>query len=754
MVQVRKSFPARKDGSLDVDAWIDLLVGFGDADDCERMRHACAMAAEAERNDVSVSRYGKIKCFTAGLEMATILSELHLDETALIAAVIYRAVREQHVHLDVVRKKLGQDVAQLVEGVLRMAAISAYRGGGESVLGQQQKQAENIRKMLVAMVDDVRVGVLKLAERTQAIRSVKNHPAERQRKVAQEVFDIYAPLAHRLGIGQIKWELEDLSFRYLHASDYAQIAELLKEKRITREGYIDNVIDMVGQKLAPTGIKASISGRAKHIYSIWRKMRRKGVPFEQLYDLRAIRILVPEISDCYTCLGLVHTTWRNIPAEFDDYIANPKPNGYRSLHTAVVGPENKVVEVQIRTSEMHQEAELGVCAHWLYKGTDTDSSAGSYEQKIEWLREVLKLHDEAGEDPDHIDFQNAISKNIENDRVYVLTPKGHVIDLHRGSTPVDFAYHIHTEVGHKCRGARINGRIAPLNTVLRNGQQVEVITGKEAKPNRDWLRPSLGFLHSSSARAKVSAFFRRQERGEKIASGRQILEKELKRLHLTSLDVKLLAKEFSFAVVDDFYAKLGSSELGVGQVVRRAELIFQGQNRSQPSLFAEPSRKQVDVIGEVAKKADGETEVAVSGVGNLLTTQAGCCRPVPGDEVIGYVSTQRGITVHRKDCSEFLLMENAQPERVLPVTWDAEAKNFYSAVLQIEAYDRTGLLSDITGLLSAMRVNVTGLNTHSDQQKQVATMRVTLEIVDLQQLARIIGRLGTLPNVISVERYS
>ncbi len=753
MVQVRKKYPRLEDDSLDVDAWIDTLNGFSQEEQRNAMRLACEMAANAERNDKNVSRFGKIKCFSAGLEMATILSELHLDEPTLIAAIVYRAVREQHIQLEVVRKKLGKEIAILIEGVLRMASISAYRADGEDVLGQNQRQTENIRKMLVAMVDDVRVGVLKLAERTQAIRSVKNHPEARQRKVAQEVFDVYAPLAHRLGIGQIKWELEDLSFRYLQPDDYAQIAELIKEKRIDRDAYIENVIDEVNQKLLAQGINASISGRAKHIYSIWRKMSRKGVPFEQLYDLRAIRILVGEVSECYAALGVVHTAWRNIPREFDDYIASPKSNGYSSLHTAVVGPDSKVLEIQIRTHKMHEEAELGICAHWLYKGTDTDSKAESYEKKIGWLREVLAWHEEAGGNFNRSEFKRAVTNHIESDRVYVLTPQGHVVDVQKGSTPVDFAYHIHTEVGHKCRGAKLNGRMVPLNTVLKNGQQVEIITGKESRPNRDWLRPSLGFLVSARARAKVRAYFHRQERGEKIAVGRQLLDRELSRLSLTSVDYKLLAKEFGFDKVDDFCVALASSYIGTTQVVRKAERLFNLAEETQQSLFADPANAGVNQSHLHESKTPG-TEVSVSGIANLLTTQAGCCKPVPGDDVVGYVSTQRGITVHRKDCPEFAQMEQAQPERVLPVNWDNATKERYAVDILIEAYDRTGLLGDITGVLSAMRVNVSGLNTQTNAQTQLATMKVSLEIVDLDQLGRIMGRISTVASVLKVERYN
>lgn len=756
MVQVRKTYPRLDDGSLDVDAWIDTLVGFEQVEQRDAMQIACELAANAEQNDIRVSRYGKVKCFTAGLEMATILSELHLDEPALIAAVVYRAVREQHIQLEVIRKKLGDEVASLIEGVVKMAAISAYQGDKddvdkESVLGEQ-KQADNLRKMLVAMVDDVRVAVLKLAERTQAIRSVKNHPSERQRKIANEVFHVYAPLAHRLGIGQIKWELEDLSFRYIQPEEYARIAALLKEKRIDRDAYIDEVIEEVQQKLLAQGIASSISGRAKHIYSIWRKMERKDVPFEQLYDLRAIRILVDKVSDCYAALGVIHTAWRNIPSEFDDYIANPKANGYSSLHTAVIGPENKVLEVQIRTHDMHEDAELGICAHWLYKGTDTRSKAGSYEDKIGWLREVLEWHEEAGVSIHQNEFEKTIARNVENDRVYVLTPQGHVVDVQHGSTPVDFAYHIHTEVGHKCRGAKINGRMVPLNTKLKNGQQVEIITGKEARPNRDWMRPSLGFLNSSRARAKVRAYFQRQDRDEKISVGKELLDKELKRLSLTSIDTKLLAKEFGFSKVDDFCAGLASGDVSTTQMVRKAERLFDLGSDSQGSLFADLSN-----LGEKEKQFFGPggkgTEVSVSGVANLLTTQAGCCKPVPGDEVIGYISTQRGITVHRRDCEEFAIQERAQPERVLPVNWDNATKKLYNVDVFIEAYDRTGLLGDITGLLSSMRVNVTGLNTQTDPKTRIATMRISVEIGDLNELGKIIGRISTVSSVLKVERY-
>src|SRR5690606_26315586 len=391
-----------------------------------------------------------------------------------------------------------------------------------------------------------------LAERTCAIRAVKDLP-ERRYRIAREIAEIYAPLAHRLGIGHIKWELEDLSFRYLHADSYKKIARLLDEKRLDRQSYIENVITELREALARAGITAEFSGRAKHIYSIWRKMQRKGIGFSQVYDIRAVRVLVPEMRDCYGALGIVHGLWRNVPNEFDDYVANPKDNGYRSLHTAVIGPEGKVLEVQIRTFDMHEEAEFGVCAHWRYKGADSDrKSVGSYEEKIAWLRQVLEWHEETGADADLAEqFTRA------QDRVYVFTPDGHVVNLAQGSTPLDFAYHIHTEVGHRCRGAKVNGRIVPLAYMLQTGEQVEILTGKENAPRRDWLQPNLGYLKSSRTRAKVQAWFRQQAREDNIVAGRNLLEKEFKRLALTSLDYKAVAERVRCATVEDMYAQVG-----------------------------------------------------------------------------------------------------------------------------------------------------------------------------------------------------
>ena len=746
MVQVRQTYPKLASGALDTDSWLMSMPGFDSDDTARRMVIAAELAATAKAdNAATAANHSSIGCFDAGLEMVGILADLHMDEEVLIAAVIYRAVRENRVSIEVVESRLGAEVSGLVQGVLKMAAISTLRTETSPVLGQGNAQVENIRKMLVAMVDDVRVGLIKLAERTQAIRAVKNHPdPEKQIRVAREVFDIYAPLAHRLGIGQIKWELEDVSFRYLEPQAYGSIASMLDEKRLDREQYIGQVITLVEEKLKQADIEATVSGRAKHIYSIWRKMQRKGVSFDQVYDIRALRIMVPQLKDCYASLGIIHTLWRNIPREFDDYIANPKDNGYRSLHTAVIGPEAKVLEVQIRTEAMHEESELGVCAHWLYKGTDTNGNNQGYEQKVEWLRQVLEWHEETGGTADIADLAGELTQDFGKDRIYVFTPEGHVVDVPFGATPVDFAYHIHTEVGHRCRGAKVDGRIVPLSTVLRNGQKVEVITGSESRPNRDWLRASMGYLSSSRARSKVRAWFKQQARAQNVDAGRGLLERELKRLALTSVDYKVLTEKMHYNSVEDLCAALGAGDISASQVIRLAE-----------SLFGTPVEPQLKV-SKTAKPSSkrNNNSVTVLGVGNLLTQIAQCCKPVPGDDIAGYVTVSRGVTVHRKDCSHFLQVDSQQHERVIEVGWGAEKSDLYTVDIVIEAYDRTGLLSDISGLLAAMRVNVLNVNTHTDKDKHTADMRLTIEIHDIEELVRILARLGNMPNVINAERLN
>ncbi len=747
MVTVRNNQVIREDGSVDLDAWIERIKDKVEITDEAGLREVAEMAQQLE---TKASRDGttwaeNFSSFRTGLEIADILAELKLDTDALKAAVIYRAVREGQTSLGAVSKTAGNDIAKLVEGVLRMAAISTVmKTENRVVLGQATDQLDNLRKMLVAMVDDVRVALIKLAERTCAIRAVKEAPEQRKQKVASEVFNIYAPLAHRLGIGHLKWELEDLSFRYLQPDAYKSIAKLLDEKRLARDGYIKGVVDQLHEALARVGVESDISGRAKHIYSIWRKMKRKNIDFYQVYDIRAVRVLVPDIRDCYASLGVVHNIWQHIPREFDDYIATPKENGYRSLHTAVLGPEGKVLEVQIRTHDMHEEAELGVCAHWRYKEGSTGKS-DSYDEKIAWLRQVLEWQEELGDNA----LSSALSEfneEIVDERVYVFTPDGHVVDLAKGATPLDFAYHVHTEVGHRCRGAKVNGRIVPLNYPLHTGEQVEILKGSESRPSRDWLQSSLGFIGTSRARAKVVHWFKLQDRDRNIEDGRAILDREFKRLDVGKLNLDRVAQLLNLRSSDDLYASVGAGDIRISQVLNNIQEFSGDSSQRQQELLPVDTRKpRVNPI---------TSEFSINGVDNLMTSIAGCCKPVPGDEVVGYVSVGRGVTVHRKHCKELKRLLEIHGDRIVDVSWsrDGDGGETYPVEVYIKAYDRQGLLRDITQVLSNERVNVTAINTKSDQRDGTATMTLTMEINSLASLGNVLARVNQLSNVIEVRR--
>lgn len=745
MVQVRSPHPVNADGSINLELWLDHVLALDPALNRNALQAACECARDAEAASGKPSGWGDgSTSFTAGLEIAEILADLKLDQDSLVAAVLYRSVREEKISLDSVRTRFGSVVAKLVEGVLRMAAITASLNPRASVMLGGQTQVENLRKMLVAMVDDVRVALIKLAERTCAIRSVKGADEARRRAVAREVFDIYAPLAHRLGIGHIKWELEDVSFRYLEPDQYKRIARLLHERRVDREVYIKQVVEQLKVSLANTHIRAEVKGRAKHIYSIWRKMQKKGLQFSQIYDVRAVRLQVPEVGDCYTALGIVHSLWRHIPKEFDDYIANPKENGYRSLHTAVIGPEGKVLEVQIRTHAMHEEAELGVCAHWRYKGHDLKSASSSqYEEKISWLRQVLEWHEELG---DIGGLADQLRVDIEPDRVYVFTPDGHAIDLPSGATPLDFAYRVHTEVGHACRGAKVNGRIVPLNYQLHTGEQVEVITGKHSAPSRDWLNSNLGYVNTSRARAKIVHWFKLQARENNIEAGKAVLQRELSRLGLPEPDYQDLAERASLKTPDDLFAALGATDLRLSVVINLAQQQLEPERDSDEQALNRIPRKAP------CRRTGTTGEVQIQGVGNLLTQMAGCCQPLPGDPIVGYITQGRGVTVHRQDCEKALQLTNREPQRMIQVSWGPEPERTYPVDISVHAYDRAGLLRDISQILVNEKVNVITVNTQSNKVDSTAQMSLTIEIPHLDALGRLLGRISQLPNVIDVRR--
>lgn len=743
MVQVRAHQPVNTDGSINLEAWLDHVLSIDPALERDSLRQACelARAAEQKAQNTENAWADGASSFQTGLEIAEILADLKLDQDSLVAALVYRGVREGKISLAQVQTQFGSVVAKLIEGVLRMAAISASLNPRESAVVASQVQVDNLRKMLVAMVDDVRVALIKLAERTCAIRAVKNADEEKRYRVAREVFDIYAPLAHRLGIGHIKWELEDLSFRYLEPDQYKQIAKLLHERRMDREHFIAEVMAQLKSELADAGIKADISGRAKHIYSIWRKMKKKGLEFNQIYDVRALRVLVPEVRDCYTALGIVHTLWRHIPREFDDYIANPKENGYRSLHTAVIGPEGKVLEVQIRTHGMHEEAELGVCAHWRYKGTDVNSGSDHYEEKISWLRQVLEWHEELG---DIGGLADQLRVDIEPDRVYVFTPDGHAIDLPKGATPLDFAYRVHTEIGHKCRGAKINGRIVPLNYSLQTGEQVEIITSNQGTPSRDWLNGNLGYVTTSRARAKIVHWFKLQDRDQNVVAGRSLLERELNRMGLPSVDFERLAEKANLRTAEDLFASLGAGDLRLVQLVNLAQQLVE-PDRSQQQMELIPLRP-------AAPRSYRHGDVHIQGVGNLLTQVAGCCQPLPGDPIVGYITVGRGVTIHRQDCATALQLVGKEPERMIQVSWGPTPAQTYPVEISIRAFDRSGLLRDVSQMLMNEKINVLAVNTHSNKEDNTANMSLTIEIPGLDALGRLLGRISRLPNIIEVRR--
>ena len=744
MVQVRAHQPINDDGSINIEAWLEHVLSVDPALDRGALREACEFAREAEQQANAAKNLWTegASSFRSGLEIAEILADLKLDQDSLVAAVIYRCVREGKVPLALVHQRFGPVVAKLVEGVLRMAAISASLNPRDSLVLGSQAQVENLRKMLVAMVDDVRVALIKLAERTCAIRAVKEADDEKRQRVAREVFDIYAPLAHRLGIGHIKWELEDLSFRYLEPEQYKQIAKLLHERRLDREHYINEVMGQLRGELEATGVQADISGRAKHIYSIWRKMQRKGLQFSQIYDVRAVRVLVPQVRDCYTALGIVHTLWRHIPKEFDDYIANPKENGYRSLHTAVLGPEGKVLEVQIRTQSMHEEAELGVCAHWRYKGTDVKASSNHYEEKISWLRQVLEWHEELG---DIGGLAEQLRVDIEPDRVYVFTPDGHAIDLPKGATPLDFAYRVHTEIGHNCRGAKINGRIVPLTYSLQTGEQVEIITSKHGTPSRDWLNTNLGYVTTSRARAKIVHWFKLQDRDQNVAAGKTQLERELQRLALPHVDFEKLAEKANMKTSEDMFASLGAGDLRLAQLVNLAQQLV------------EPDRanEQLELIPRNALgfKPGKRGDIQIQGVGNLLTQMAGCCQPLPGDPIVGYITQGRGVSIHRQDCASVLQLTGREPERIIQVSWGPVPVQTYPVDVIIRAYDRSGLLRDVTQVLLNEKLNMLAVNTRSNKDDNTASISITVEIPGLDALGRLLGRISQLPNIIEARRH-
>ena len=749
MVQVRKLQPDPSQGYINTDAWVTQLQHTLGLEDTRMVRNACDLAQdialqadEAHRKSGSEETIGN--CFFAGLEIAEILAGLKLDSDSLVAGILCRAVRENRLSLAQVQEEFGETVAKLIEGVQQMDAITAAQESHDNVTLGGQDQVDNVRKMLVAMVDDVRVALIKLAERTWAIRAIKNESTEFKQRIAKQVSEIYAPLAHRLGIGYIKWELEDIAFRYLSPERYATIAKLLDGRRLDREEYISRVINLLESKLRDEQIEATVTGRAKHIYSIARKMDNKDIDFEQVYDASAVRVLVPEVKDCYATLGVVHSLWRLVPNEFDDYIAIPKPNGYRSLHTAVIGPEGKAMEVQIRTHAMHEEAEFGVCSHWQYKGADRKGKSHGYEEKIDWLRQVLQWHEEVG-DISHL--AEEMRFDVRSDRIYVFTPAGHVVDLVPEATPVDFAYRVHTEVGNHCRGARVNGVIVPLNHALNTGDQVEILTAEHATPRREWLNPSLGYTRVGRTRSKIQHWFKLQDKEVNADAGQAMIEREIQRLDLAGIDFDKLVNELHYENSEDMYADVGAGDLSVEQVMTVVQRLLVGyEDREQLALqlpVAESAQKPLSIGLEGSAMKPGS---------DAMTQVAECCHPMQGDECLGYVHQGYGVTLHRSDCEKVLRLAEEDPEHVVQVSWDGHAARRYGIDILVRALDRPRLLHDITGVLSRESVNLTSMTSHMDRRQGLVEFRMTIEVTGLVLLGRVLDKIGQLPNLVDVKR--
>ena len=671
-----------------------------------------------------------------GRAIAEILRELNLDYECVTAAILHTRQQFSRHPVEDLGRNFGPTIARLVAGLVKMDAIDEYRHASTSP-GKDRKQLERIKNLLLAMVEDVRVVLIKLAGHLVRMRNLRELDAEQRSDMARASLDVYAPLASRLGIRQFKWELEDLALRELEPETYQRLARQLQARRNDRERFIHQVVAKLSEELADAGIDARISGRPKHIYSIWRKMRDKQLSFDQVFDLRAVRVLVDELGDCYSALGVVHGLWTHISKEFDDYITNPKSNRYQSLHTAVIGPSGRTLEVQIRTHDMHAHAEFGVAAHWRYKAGETRRDA-DLQAKVDWLRQVLDWKEHG--DGDSGDLLDQLNTELLADRVYVVTPKGQIHDLPVGATPLDFAYQVHTDVGHRCRGAKINGAMVSLTHALRSGDQVEILTTRNAAPSRDWLNPHLGYLATTRARAKVRHWFRQQNYDENLSQGLEIFNRELKRFGVVEPDRAKLAARYNYKRFDDLLAGIGGGDVSPGQLAA----ALQAELPEKPPAPPHKPRQR--------PRATGDGDIRISGVGNLLTQIAGCCKPVPPEPILGYITRGRGVSVHRSDCANVLRLRVEDRARVIDVAWEESGKDTYPVALQLSAYDRAGLLRDITAVVASEEVNVAGLSSRTSQREQMAHVRLTVEVTDLGQLSRVMDRLTHLANVVGVRR--
>jgi GTP pyrophosphokinase len=695
------------------------------------------------------------------LAVASILAELCVPPAVIAAGLLHDVVEDTEVTLEEIRRDFGEEIARLVDGVTKLTQLPRVSRGDqhlhenieeEKVRKKAERRglpdpelevdqlarsrrydavSETLRKTFLAMGEDIRVVLIKLADRLHNMRTLVHLPESKRKRIAQQTMDIFAPLANRLGIWQIKWELEDLAFRHLQPDTYKEIAENLDARRADRERELNSIISGLDSVLTKEGIRADISGRPKHIYSIYKKMHRKEVPFEMVFDVRGVRILVNNIPMCYSTLGVIHTQWRPIPDEFDDYIAAPKDNFYQSLHTAVIFDDGKTLEVQIRTTEMDQSAEYGIASHWRYKeGVVRDED---YERRIRWLRSLMEWRQDvidAGE------FVDGLKSDVFEDRVYVFTPRGDIIDLPSGSTPIDFAYHVHTDVGHRCRGAKVNGKLVALDYQLKTGEKVEILSAKRGGPSLDWLNPNLGLVKTQRARTKIRRWFKRQAREKNINQGKTLLEKELRRLGLSQVSIEQLAKELDFRSIDVLYEAIGNGDISTGRIVNH--LTVSEDENDTFELIAHPT---------VDEKKPATDAIAILGLRGLLTNFGRCCNPAPGDDIVGYITRGRGATVHRQDCPNIMRIKDR--ERLVKVSW-GEAKSTYPIPVRMKAYDRNGLMRDVSTLIAEEGINMGKVNV--EVNNNLAIFDMILEVRDLAQLSKVLDRLENLANVLEAQR--
>ncbi|HEY9527608.1 MAG TPA: bifunctional (p)ppGpp synthetase/guanosine-3',5'-bis(diphosphate) 3'-pyrophosphohydrolase [Anaerolineales bacterium] len=715
--------------------------------DRELIQRAYRVAEEAHREQ---KRHSGEPYINHCLAVASILADLRVPPEVVAAGLLHDTVEDTSITLNDIKRDFGNTIAVLVDGVTKLTNLPrvsrddqhAENGNGSNgselseaalnsiALGRKQDLvSETLRKTFLAMGDDVRVVLIKLADRLHNMRTLGFMPENKRKRIAKETLDIFAPLANRLGIWQIKWELEDLGFRYLNPEKYKEIADQIQERRPDREIQIEAIKTNLIKLLESHNIKAEISGRPKHIYSIYKKMTQKGKPFDLVRDVRAVRLIVPDIPACYAALGVIHTHWRPIPGEFDDYIAAPKDNFYQSLHTAVIYDDKRPLEVQIRTAEMHQNAEYGIAAHWRYKeGSHRDKN---YEQRINWLRNMMEWRTDVH---DAQEFVEGMKTDVFQDRVYVFTPRGDIIDLSARSTPIDFAYHVHTDIGHRCRGARVNGKLVPLYQELKTGDQVEILTAKRGGPSRDWLNPNLGLVKTQRARSKIKAWFKKQEDEQNLAQGRATLERELQRLGITNTNFEKMARELGFKIPEEMFITLGNGDLSVNRVIKQLSDIEETADILEVTVPAQETKPSTDAV-------------EVVGLKGLLSSIARCCNPMPGDQIVGYITRGRGATIHRQDCPNILRQKDT--ERLLQVDWGKVERTF-PVHITVKAYDRQGLMGDISTLLQGEGVNIADVSVNYN--RTVADIKLVIEIRDLAQLSRVLTRIESLPNVLEALR--